>query len=526
MIRSSGVLLHPSSLPETPGIGTIGAQAYKFVDWLKSAKQSIWQVLPIGPTGYGDSPYSSFSTYAGNPLLIDLELLVESGYLMASWAKPPAYIKSEGGIDYGSVVWWKIPVLKKAAEGFLSHASVDDKTEYIMFLKDNSWWLDSYSVFMSIKEFYDSKANEEKLFGAMWSNYWPKELASHDKKAVDKWTKEHIAECDIHKVIQFFFFKQWNNLKKYANSKGISIIGDLPIFVAADSADVWGNQKLFLLDKDGKQTCCAGVPPDYFSVTGQLWGNPIYNWEAMEADGFKWWINRIKNMSKLVDFVRIDHFRGFEAYWKVPAGEKTAQNGQWVKAPGQKLFAAIKKELKEIPIIAEDLGLITEEVRALRDDFDLPGMKILQFAFDANEAGKDGGTNPFLPHMYPKKCIVYTGTHDNATMQGWLLHASDQERQLIANYLGLTNIDVEKATRERILCRELVRLAMSSVADFAVFPLQDIFGISDEARMNIPSTTGGKNWQWRMSSDFFETDMASWLAKMSVLYARNVDQKI
>ena len=521
MSRSSGILLHPSSLPGTPGIGTLGHQAYKFVDWLKSAKQSIWQILPLGPTGYGDSPYASFSTYAGNPLLIDLDMLVKKGYMMKSVATPPSYITSTGKIDYGSVVWWKLPVLKKAAEGFLSRCNSIDRNDYVSFKKQNAWWLDNYAIFMSIKEVYDLKANEEHLFGAMWSNYWPKELASHNEDAVRQWELSHKDECEIFKVIQFFFFSQWNELKKYANDNGISIIGDIPIFVAPDSADVWSNQKSFLLDENGAQTACAGVPPDYFSATGQLWGNPLYNWEEMEKDGFSWWIQRIKYMTSLVDFVRIDHFRGFEAYWKVPAGEKTAQNGEWVKAPGQKLFKAIQKELGDIPLIAEDLGLITPEVLALRDDFDLPGMKILQCAFDKNEAGALGNSNPFMPHMYPKNCVVYTGTHDNATLQGWLLHASEEERKNIANYLGLKDVDVDKLTRDRTLCKGLVRLAMSSVADFAIFPLQDIFSIGDEARMNTPSTTGGSNWQWRMDSEMISIETAEWLKTMSVLYDRN-----
>ena len=323
------------------------------------------------------------------------------------------------------------------------------------------------------------------------------------------------------KLSQYFFFSQWKELKKYANDKGISIIGDIPIFVAPDSADVWSNQESFLLDENGAQTACAGVPPDYFSATGQLWGNPLYNWEQMEKDGFSWWIKRIKYMLSLVDYVRVDHFRGFEAYWKVPAGKKTAINGEWVKAPGQKLFEAIQKELGDIPLIAEDLGLITPEVLALRDNFNLPGMKILQCAFDKKEAGAAGNSNPFMPHMYPKNCVVYTGTHDNATLQGWLLHSSEEERKNIVDYLGLNCTNIEKATRDRTLCKELVRLAMSSVADFAIFPLQDIFSIGDEARMNIPSTTGGNNWQWRMDSDMMSKETAEWLKTMSVLYDRN-----
>lgn len=518
--RKSGILLHPTSLPKTPGIGTIGKQAFKFVDWLVSAQQSIWQILPYGPTGYGDSPYASFSTFAGNPLLIDIDLLVNSGWITKEQATPPEWIKSEGYVDYGSVVWWKIPLLKLAAKQFIEKENNPEKDAYENFVKNQSFWLENYGIFMSIKEFYDEKAKEENKFGAMWSNYWPKNLATHKEKAINEWKEKHHIEIEIHKVIQYFFFTQWQALKNYANEKGVQILGDIPIFVAADSADVWANQHLFQLDKNGQALAVAGVPPDYFSATGQLWGNPLYNWEAMEKENYAWWIARIKAMLTQVDYIRIDHFRGFEAYWSVPAGEETAINGQWIPGPDHKLFNAIQKELGEIPIIAEDLGVITEGVAKLRDDFNLPGMKVLQFAFDVNEAGAGGCVNPFLPHMYNQNCVVYTGTHDNDTMQGWLSKASEQELEIVRKYIT-GGIPSSKLSNEN-LCPELVKLALASVAKFAVIPMQDVFAIGDEGRMNTPSTTGGHNWQWRMSPEMFSTEKSSWLKEMSILYGRNI----
>lgn len=520
MSRLSGILLHPTSLPGTPGIGTIGKNAYTFVDWLVSANQKLWQILPFGPTGYGDSPYASFSTFAGNPLLIDLDMLKDSGFLTAEQIAPPDYIKSEGYVDFGSVVWWKIPVLKIAAEQFLEKADKSQSIAYEAFKNDNAVWLDNYSIFMSIKEFYDAKAAKEDKFGAMWSNYWPRELAIHDESAVSKWHETHVKEAELHKVIQYFFFTQWYALKKYANEKGVKIIGDIPIFVASDSSDVWANQHLFQLDKNGRSTVVAGVPPDYFSATGQLWGNPLYDWDAMEKENYSWWLKRIQYVLKQVDFVRIDHFRGFEAYWAIPAGEDTAINGKWMPGPDHKLFNAIKKELGDIPIIAEDLGLITEGVINLRDDFQLPGMKVLQFAFDANEAGKGGFTNPFLPHMYDQNCVVYTGTHDNETMKGWLDNASDAEVKLVENYVTGAK-PIGKYTKED-LCYGLINEAIASVASFAVIPMQDIFAISSEGRMNIPSTTGGINWQWRMGKEHFDEAKAAWLKEISCLYGRNI----
>ncbi len=509
--RASGILLHPTSLPGTPGIGTIGKNAYRFADWLSDAGQSLWQILPLGPTGYGDSPYASFSTFAGNPLLIDLDFLVSDGLLTAADIVPPDYIQKEGPIDFGSVVWWKIPVLKTAAANFL--ASPPDNG-FERFKTEHASWLDNYALFMNIKEFYDKQAMDEKLSGKLWNNYWPLELATFQKAAIDAWKRDNIQGIEIQKVIQFFFFEQWTALKSYANGKGISIIGDIPIFVASDSSDVWANQKLFQLNANGTPKFVAGVPPDYFSATGQLWGNPLYDWKEMKKDGYAWWNDRIKSMLSMVDYIRVDHFRGFEAYWAIPANETTAINGEWIKGPDHDFFECIKKSLGDLPILAEDLGLITQEVQDLRDDFGLPGMKVLQFAFDANEAGKEGFTNAFLPHMYTQNSLVYTGTHDNDTMQGWIDHASPGELAIIGDYLGG---NVKKDS----FVRELIRISLMSVAVFAVFPLQDLYAIGSEGRMNTPSTLG-KNWSWRMNDSHFDGAKAAWLKKTSRFYARNM----
>ncbi len=511
LARSSGVLLHPTSLPTTPGIGTLGSEAYRFVDWLSDAGQTLWQILPLGPTGYGDSPYASFSTFAGNPLLVDLDILVAQGYLTQDDVIPPDYIKDSGPVDFGSVVWWKTPILKKAAKKFLESADTRDFND---FLRRNASWLDDFALFMDIKEFHDAQAQEQGLQGKLWNNFWPKELATRDAKALREWARSRGAFLDSHKAIQFFFFSQWAALKKYANDKGISIIGDVPIFVAADSADVWSNQRLFQLNRDGTPKAVAGVPPDYFSATGQLWGNPLYDWHAMKKDGYAWWVARIRHILDLVDYIRVDHFRGFEAYWAIPAGEPTAINGRWVKGPDHDFFRTIRKKLGDLPILAEDLGLITDEVKRLRDDFSLPGMKVLQFAFDVSEAGKEGFTNPFLPHMYGENSVVYTGTHDNDTMRGWIDNASPAEISLVHDYLG------GKTAQEDIV-GELVRVSLMSVAVFAIFPLQDIYGLGSETRMNTPSTLGN-NWTWRMDRALLENSRAAWLKKLSRLYARNI----
>ena len=518
--RNSGVLLHITSLPGTPGIGTMGTHAFKFVDWLHSAGQTLWQVLPLGPTGYGDSPYASFSTFAGNPLLIDLDDLVKRGWAVKEDVVPPDYIKCSGKVDFGSVVWWKMPLLYTCAAYFLKNCNQKDRTAYEAFKNDNSIWLNNYADYTSIKKFYDAKAQKEGISGtaSMWNQFWPRDLASHDMSAVSKWDAEHTDDIEQIKVIQFFFFTQWKALKKHANSLGIKIIGDIPIFVAADSADVWANRKFFQFDENTLlQKTCAGVPPDYFSATGQLWGNPLYDWDAIKKDNYSWWINRIQQMLSLVDIIRIDHFRGFEAYWKIPYGSPNAIKGEWIKGPGKDLFDAIKAKLGVLPIIAENLGVITDEVEKIRTDCGFPGMKILQFAFNNDKWTVESSKNKDLPHNYVSPDnIVYTGTHDNDTTVGYFATCSEECRKSVRNYFGLSETASVKE-----LTSALIRAAFASTAQTCIIPLQDIYCIGNEGRMNMPSTTGS-NWAWRMDVDLLDKKEADLLKQLSAMYGRNI----
>lgn len=519
LLRNSGILLHPVSLPSTPGIGTIGKAAFDFVDWLSASGVGLWQVLPLGPTGYGDSPYQSFSTFALNPLLIDFDDLADRGWALKEDIEVPDYIKYDGNIDYGSVVWWKTAALKNITSK-VEKISPDFKKAFNSFCKQNSFWLDDYASFRSIKSHYDDKG--------MWNKAWPKELRNHEKEAVEKWNSQHKDEIHNTKVTQFFAFTQWNALHEYASAKNVEIIGDIPIFVSPDSADVWANQKYFQLNASGVPKAVAGVPPDYFSPTGQLWGNPLYDWKKLEEDNFSWWVLRVKQMLKLTDYVRIDHFRGFDAYWSVKNGEKTAEKGKWVKGPGIALFNQIKKELGDLPLIAEDLGEITDSVRALRDKTGLPGMKILQFGFDTAERTSGGLKNGFLPHTYKdSNCVAYTGTHDNDTTQGSLNAMNDDCLSLVASYLKGRFVSADEARSMRTsgeLCRGLVSLCYSSVADFAIVPLQDLFCFGSDCRMNNPGTSTA-NWSWRMKPDLLYGDegvrAGMWLKEMNILYNRN-----
>jgi len=505
--RKSGVLLHPTSLPGGHGIGELGEEALNFIDFLAESGQTLWQVLPLGPTGYGDSPYASFSTHGGNPLLISLERLVSEKWLAPAdlEGEPPFLTES---IDYGTIIPWKKSKLTLAAGRFLSGESNE---RFYDFCKAEAHWLDDFSLFMAVKEYFDEKAQAEGVHGAMWSNYWDRDIALRESSAVKKWGDKLSLEVETHKVLQYWFFSQWLEVRQYANEKGISIIGDIPIFVAADSADVWSNRDLFLLDKNGSPTAVAGVPPDYFSETGQLWGNPLYNWKVMEKNHFRWWIERIRGTLKLVDIIRVDHFRGFEAFWQVPAGNDTAVDGQWIKAPGRKLFKQIRKVLGTLPILAEDLGVITDEVNALRDEFAFPGMRILQFAFDFAE-GEEGldPANIFLPHNYIANCVVYTGTHDNSTMRGWIESCNKDEMEFIREYTGYEGDD---------LVGEFIRMAMSSVAAYCIIPLQDLLKLDDSARMNIPSTLGG-NWCWRYGSEDLDEKLKDNYLRLSRIYGR------
>jgi 4-alpha-glucanotransferase len=403
-----------------------------------------------------------------------------------------------------------MPLLEKAARTFINEADAVRKAEFATFSAENAYWLDDYALFMAVKEHFTQKAEAEGVFGAMWNNYWDKDIALREPEAMQRWRAEKAEVIAVQKVLQYYFSQQWEEVKRYANQQGIKIIGDIPIFVAPDSVDVWAHRTLFLLDKQGQPTVVAGVPPDYFSETGQLWGNPLYNWKALKAQKFQWWIDRIRATLKLVDIIRVDHFRGFEAYWEIPAGEETAIKGKWVKAPGMELFKAVKRELGYLPILAEDLGVITPEVVALREAFDFPGMKILQFAFDSKEAGSLNATNAFLPHNHTYNSVVYTGTHDNDTTKGWYRERTPEEKDLIRRYLARDDHDI---------VWDFIRLAMASVARYAIVPMQDLLNLDSDARMNTPSTTGN-NWAWRYRPEALNSWVSGRLNELVDLYGR------
>ncbi|MDI6786678.1 MAG: 4-alpha-glucanotransferase [bacterium] len=493
--RSSGILLHPTSLPSQFGIGDIGKEAYRFIDFLSDAGQKLWQILPLGPTGYGNSPYACFSAFAGNPLLISFEELLHQGLLQHSdLTDIPDFPKNE--VDYKAVINFKYPLLQKSFDYFKNNFSHEIKYEFNTFCEQNISWLDDYALFMSLKSAYKEK---------VW-NKWDKEISQRQPEAIEKAAQKYADSILFYKYLQYQFFKQWSFLKKYANEKNISIIGDIPIFIAYNSADVWSHPSMFYLDKNGNPTVVAGVPPDYFSSTGQLWGNPLYRWDIMAYNKYNWWINRFNISLELVDILRIDHFRGFEAYWEIPAHEKTAIHGRWVKGPGADLFYAIEKTLGKLPLIAEDLGVITPEVEALRDQFNFPGMKILHFAF-----GSDAD-NQYLPHNFPRNCVIYSGTHDNDTTIGWFSNSSSsQEKEYALAYLD--KIDGSE------IHWDLIRLSLSSVADMAIFPLQDLIGLGSKARMNLPGKALG-NWKWRFTLQMLNDTYKNKLKEMTLLYGR------
>ncbi len=493
--RSAGILLHPTSLPGKYGIGDLGKSAFEFVDFLKKARQSHWQIFPLGPTGYGDSPYQCFSAFAGNPLLVSPELLSEDGLLTPEDLKIRHQYDPQK-IDFGSVIDYKNELFRKAYKTFLEKG-YDIEETCGNFCEDNKAWLDDYALFMACKKEHN---------GSVWSN-WEKDIAFREAGATEKWKTKLQVEVNYHKFIQFLFFKQWKAVKQYANDSGITIIGDLPIFIAYDSADLWANKKFYTVDSEGVLESVAGVPPDYFSATGQLWGNPLYKWDEMKKDGFNWWINRFRKMYQLVDIVRIDHFRGFEAYYEIPGGAETAEKGEWIKAPGDKLFLTLREELGDVPILAEDLGIITKEVEELRDKFEFPGMKILQFAF-----GKTGDRK-FLPHNHIKNCVVYTGSHDNETTRGFFEREKESDSgifQWAQKYLNYYGDD---------LCFEIIRTAYASVADIVIVPLQDILNLGNEARMNFPGKPAG-NWTWRYENEQLTEDLAQLYHEMTEYYDR------
>jgi 4-alpha-glucanotransferase len=491
--RSSGILLHPTSLPGKYGIGDLGEMAYRFVDFLEESGQTLWQVLPLGPTSYGDSPYQSLSAFAGNPNLISFDKLIETGWLDA---KDVADLPqgSPYRIDYGTIIGYHDKILTRTYQRFQKVATPADKAAFTAWCEQNAKWLDDFALFAAIKD-----ANELHA----WVE-WPKELALAQPEALAEASVKYAERIKDHKFRQWLFFTQWIALHSYANSKGIKLVGDIPIFVAHDSSDVWANREAYYLEPDGRPTFVAGVPPDYFSATGQRWGNPLYRWDNKSVYG--WWIERFKATLALVDIIRIDHFRGFESYWEVPASEETAVKGRWVKGPGASLFDAVIEALGELPIIAEDLGVMTPEVEALRDKFDLPGMKVLQFGFD-NICDPD---NVFLPHNYPQNCVAYTGTHDNDTALGWFYSQSDATRICAQDYAG--HIFYEPSW-------DLMRLVSMSVADTVIFPLQDVFGFGNDTRMNLPGSLGG-NWQWRFTEEWLDGSYGKRLAAMTRRYGR------
>jgi 4-alpha-glucanotransferase len=496
--RSSGILLHPTSLPGPYGIGDLGPQCYRFIDWLASTGCKLWQVLPLGPTGYGDSPYQCFSAFAGNPYLLSPDALLADGLLTESDLEGMKDLPASR-VDFGLLIPKKLDLLQKAFSHFSDQGHLREAFDY--FCAENASWLDDFALFMALKEAHG---------GGAW-NGWPEALRSRKKTAITKARKELAEGIERYSFYQFLFYRQWNKVHAYANERGIQVIGDIPIFVAYDSADVWSHPELFFLDKDGNPTVVAGVPPDTFSATGQLWGNPLYDWEVHKEENYAWWLTRVRGSLQLMDILRFDHFRGFAGYYEIPAGHATAEHGRWVTGPGKDLFRAVDKYLGDglithgtgLPIIAEDLGLVTPDVIELLNAFELPGMKVLQFGFS-------GPDNPFLPHNYVPNCVAYTGTHDNDTAFGWHATAAGHERDFAHHYLGVDGHD---------FAWDLIRSVWRSVAVFAITPMQDILGLGGEARMNFPSKLGG-NWEWRMHEHDFRDDLAAGLKDLNWLTNR------
>jgi 4-alpha-glucanotransferase len=492
--RAGGILLHPSSLPGPFGIGDLGPATISLLDFLAAARQKLWQTLPLGPTGYGDSPYATLSAFAGNPLLISPERLVEENLLSpADLASPPGFPAER--TDYGAVVPWKLALLHSSYSRFLSAPSATIRNDHERFCETQRGWLDDYALYAALKAEHD---------GAAWVE-WEEPLATRQPEALCQAQQRLADEIAYQKYAQFLFFRQWSVVREAAHQRGISIIGDLAIFVAHDSADVWAHPELFQLDARGNPTVVAGVPPDYFSETGQRWGNPLYRWDVLRETGYAWWIERVRRALELEDFVRLDHFRGFHAYWEVLAEHETAIAGRWVSGPGGALFAAIRAALGNVPFLAEDLGQITPGVRALRKRLGFPSMKVLQFAFSGD------AKSIHLPHNFSPDSVVYTGTHDNDTTRAWFAACGAYERGHVVGYLGCEADDVVPA---------MIRAAYASVANLAVVPMQDVLGLGTEARMNFPSRSDG-NWEWRMTDHQLTPGTAEWLASLATLYGRS-----
>ena len=493
MNRGSGIIMHIASLPGKYGIGTFGKEAYEFCDFLKKSGQRYWQILPLGPTGFGDSPYQSFSAFAGNPYLIDFDLLNKDGLLEIEDYDSINFGESVTDINYGVIFKEKMKVLRKAYE----NSKLKNIKNLKSFEEEEFYWLEDYALYMAIKSHFSLKS---------WQT-WDEDIRLRKSEAIEKYKKLLSDEISYWKFLQYEFYKQWKALKLYVNNLDIKIIGDMPIYVAEDSSDIWGNTEAFLLHKKTlKPLSVSGCPPDIFAETGQLWGNPIYDWNYMEKTDYKWWVDRIRQSLNLYDVIRIDHFKGFESYWSIPYGNTTAENGEWVKGPGIKVFKAIKDELGEVNIIAEDLGTLTEKTIKLRNDTGFPGMKILTFAFDTDS------TNPFLPHNYEKNFVVYTGTHDNDTIKGWMETTApkDQVKKSI-EYLQLN--------KEEGYNWGFIRGAWSSIADVSIALMQDFLNLGNEARINLPSTVGN-NWRWRLKEGVFTDTLAEKIYKLTKIYGR------
>ncbi|MFX1284141.1 MAG: 4-alpha-glucanotransferase [Promethearchaeota archaeon] len=496
--RQGGILLHPTCLPNIHGIGDLGSEFYHFIDFLHSSQQQLLQILPLGPTGYGNSPYQSFSAFAGNPILINPEKLLDMGILTSDEINPPKFPSSK--VDYEHVISYKWELLLLAFTNYSKKENSALQVQFKSFSKENHYWLEDFALFMSIKETNDLEA---------WDT-WEEPLKTRKTSAISSWKRNYKENIEFHKFTQYLFFHQWNEVKKYAQNKKISIIGDIPIFVAYDSADVWANSHLYYLDEYGDLEYVAGVPPDYFSETGQRWGNPIYRWNRMKQNGYKWWIQRIKHNLSQVDILRIDHFRGFEAYWQIPANEPTAINGKWVPGPGIDLFIALKKACRSLPIIAENLGVITPAVEELLQQTGFPGMRVLQFAFGVENEDEELIENDYLPHNYIPNTVVYTGTHDNDTTLGWIKKAPKDVQNEVLNYINSSGEDI---------VGDLIRLAWSSVAKISVIPLQDLLRLGSEGRMNYPGTESG-NWEWRFVWEQLSKERSEEIANLSKIYER------
>lgn len=490
--RASGIIMPIFSLPSNYGIGTLGKCAYDFVDFLKKSGTRYWQVLPLGPTSYGDSPYQSFSSFAGNPYFIDLDMLIDDGLLTKEDASSVVWCETDEKIDYGTIYNNRFSVLYKAYKNGFDR----DKEAVDSFIDENKNWIYNYGVYMSLKKHNDMKC---------WVDFDDEDLRMHDKKAIEKFAREHEDDVNFYIYIQFLFYRQWEKLREYAHENDVKIIGDIPIYVALDSADVYSEPEYFALDEKNNPTEVAGVPPDYFSEDGQLWGNPLYDWDAMKADGYGWWIRRIGGAAKLYDCIRIDHFRGFESYWAVPADSKTAKVGKWVKGPGIELVNMLTSWFSDVEFIAEDLGILTDEVRELLTDSGLPGMKVLEFAFSPDDLSL------YLPHNIPENSVCYVGTHDNDTLAGWINTGNTGEIKFAKEYLGVKS--------KKNLAEGVIRAGMSSRANLFVCQMQDWLSLDSSARINTPGTLGG-NWTWRMKKDTDLDDVAEKIKRMNDIYQR------